>query len=338
MKILKILLIVLAVLALAYFLGPRAHCPELQAKIPSLDIDLSQLDNYINEHEAGVENLKADNQARVIWADSSGIKTPYSIVYLHGFSASPMEGFPVHQEIARRFGANLYLARLYGHGIDEPEAFLDLTPQKLMSSAAEALAIGKLLGDSVIVMSCSTGGTLSAYLAAHLEGIHSLILYSPNFDFADRKADMLTKPWGLQLARLIFKGKYRSLADWPDMAPYWTMRYRLEGLIQVKLLVERTMQPKTFRLIRQPLFIGYYYKNEEEQDDIVSVAAMRNFFDQVQTPQELKREVAFENVNSHVIVSNIQSHDVPAVMEETAKFCRDVLRMPETHTDLNDAH
>ena len=239
-----------------------------------------------------------------------------------------MEGYPVHETIADHFGFNLYMPRLFAHGIDTKEAFLDLTPQKLFDSAKEALEVGKLLGDSVILMSCSTGGTLSMVLAANFDDVHSQILFSPNVDFAKPGSDMLTKPWGLQLARIIFKGKYRSLAEWPEMAPYWTMRYRLEGLINVKLLVERTMNIKTFNKVDQPLFLGYYYKNEEEQDDIVSVPEMLNLFNTIETPSHLKVKHAFADANSHVITSDIQSSDVDGVIEATMAFIHDVLKVP----------
>src|SRR5690606_4415203 len=89
-----------------------------------------------------------------------------SVVYLHGFSASEREGFPVHTEFAKKHGFNLFLARLDGHGLNTPEPLLDMTAQGLWKDAREALAIGKQLGDKVIVMGTSTGGTLALMLAA----------------------------------------------------------------------------------------------------------------------------------------------------------------------------
>ena len=44
--------------------------------------------------------LKPDNEARIVWADSSRQKTAYAIVYLHGFSASLGEGDPTDTDIA----------------------------------------------------------------------------------------------------------------------------------------------------------------------------------------------------------------------------------------------
>ena len=43
-----------------------------------------------------MKGIKPDNQARIIWADSSKKeKTKIAFLYLHGFSASQAEGDPV---------------------------------------------------------------------------------------------------------------------------------------------------------------------------------------------------------------------------------------------------
>ncbi len=57
-------------------------------------------------------------------------KTEYSLVYLHGFSASQAEGDPVHRNIAKLFGCNLYLSRLAEHGIDTAEPMMNLTAEE----------------------------------------------------------------------------------------------------------------------------------------------------------------------------------------------------------------
>ena len=163
-KALKFLALLLLVLTIIYFLGPKANqYPEFDGKINAIDIPLGQLDQYIAEQESKVANKKPNNHSRLIWADSIK-KTEYAVVYLHGFSASPMEGDPIHQEFASRYGYNLYIPRLAGHGIDSKESFVDLTPKALIESAKEAIAIGRLIGEKVILMSCSTGSTLSCLL------------------------------------------------------------------------------------------------------------------------------------------------------------------------------
>ncbi|GJM31793.1 MAG: hypothetical protein DHS20C18_07940 [Saprospiraceae bacterium] len=315
------------VLALLTFsVGPRPHYPAIEGKISALDIPLADLDRHIAEKEALINDLKPDNQARVIWADSVR-RTPYSIVYLHGFSASPMEADPIHLEFARRYGCNMYLARLAGHGTSDPEAFAELTPKQLVDSAKEAIAIGQLLGEKVILMSCSTGSTLSIYLTANNpELIHSQILYSPNIDLESTASEMLAWPWGLQIARTIL-GEYNKFTPPPGAEAYWTTSYRIEGLVALKYLLNETMTDKMFKAIHQPLFLGYYYKNEEERETLVSIDDMKHFYEMITTPEDKKELMAFPDVGAHVIANHFQSKDLESVREKTFVFAENILML-----------
>lgn len=325
MKIKKRFLIP-AILILAIVAGPRPGYSDLNLSLNELNIPLNQLDNYISEKESKIEKLKPDNEARIVWADSIR-KTPYSIVYLHGWSASQEEGDPIHEELAKRYGCNLFLSRLAGHGIDSKESFKDLTPDELFTSAKEALLIGNLMGEKTILMSCSTGGTLSNYLAANYpDRVYAQLLYSPNIDIYDSSTEMLTMPWGQQIAEAII-GKHHSFTPPEEGYKYWTTTYSSKGLICLKSLVEKTMTKDTWQKIDQPLFMGYYYKNEEEQDHTVSVAAMQDFFVNVSTPTDKKRQVAFPNVGVHVLLSKINSKDLESVRKESFAFMEEVLGM-----------
>jgi len=314
-------------LAIVYVAGPRPSYPAYTPTIHAVDYPIALLEKKIAEQEAQIPDLKPDNQARVIWADSLQ-KTKYSIVYLHGFSASPMEADPIHFEFAKRYGCNMYLARLAQHGIKNQEIFKDLTPKDMIDSAKEAIAIGQLIGEKVIVMSCSTGSTLSAYLAAHnSDKIAAQIMYSPNIDLYDSNSKLLTKPWGLSLLRYMIGGDYRSIKMPKAAHNYWTMKYRIEGVIALRALVSETMQKEFFTKITQPLFVGYYHKNEKQEDKIISIDAANDFFESVSTPEELKTKVAFPNVNSHVIVSGFQSKDLDDVREKTFQFADEILEL-----------
>lgn len=221
------------------FLGPRPDYSDFDGKIEPMNIDLVKLDEKIAAKDKGVQHLKPNNESRLIWADSIR-KTPYSVVYLHGFSASPMEGFPTHENFAKRYGCNLYIPRLAGHGLDDPESFVHLQPKDLIESAKEAIAIGKLIGEKVILMSCSTGSTLSIYLTAQNTGdVAALIMYSPNIDLKNATSEVLTLPWGLQMACAI-AGKYWHTHHQPgsEAAKYTTNIYRTEGLLCLKTLIE----------------------------------------------------------------------------------------------------
>lgn len=328
-KVLKFLLIFSLILGLLYLLGPRPATPTLSGLYPEVATNLAELERNINAGEAKVANLRPDNQARIIWQDSSRREaTEYSVVYLHGFSASYYEGYPINQQFAQRYGCNLYLPRLAGHGIEDKDAFLEVSPDKLMQSAREALAVGNRLGEKVILMCTSTGATLGLYLAAeHPDKVHALIIYSPLIDFYHSALDLLDKPWGLQIARTINQDYYQVRKDIANeqVAQYWTNKFRLEGAVMLKNLVAHSMLPETFSKVKQPLFLGYYYKDEEHQDQTVSVAAMRKMFKQLGTPDSLKQQSAFPKAGHHVIASRAISRDIEGVRQATYEFADKVL-------------
>jgi pimeloyl-ACP methyl ester carboxylesterase len=168
-------------LIFVYFVGPRSDKAMFDSTLPSVSADVVQLEKEIQTSESKF-SLKPDNEARIIWADTAKKqKTKYSMVYIHGFGATWAEGDPIHKQLAKKYGCNLYLARLHDAGVKDPNAFEDLTPENFLAGAKHALAVGKALGDSVIVIGCSAGGLLSAYLAAEHPDIKALILYSPCF-------------------------------------------------------------------------------------------------------------------------------------------------------------
>ena len=178
-------------------------------------------------------------------------------------------------------------------------------------------------------MSTSTGGTLALKLAAEFPEIAGLILISPNIEINDSKAWMLNNPWGLQIARL-FKGRYNDIPDKTAIyAQYWNNHYRMEATVQLQELLETTMKHSVFKKIKQPLLLLYYFKDEQHQDPVVKVSAMKRMFAQVSTPDSLKKAVAIPNGGNHVLGSYIKSKDLPAVESAIDDFARKVLKMKD---------
>ena len=68
----------------------------------------------------------------------------------------------------------------------------------------------------------------------------------------------------------------------------------------------------------------YYYKNEEEQDKVVSVPAMLKMFEELGSAK--KEKVMIPNAGNHVLASPILSKDVATVQKETEKFLDGVLK------------
>lgn len=326
MRKIKWVLIIVAILAIAYFLGPHPSTPVYSVALPNVPAEPASLVNYIQQQEAA-HTVKPDNEARVVWAnDSLKNKTGYSLVYLHGFTASQGEGDPVHRDLAKKFGCNLYLSRLAEHGIDTTEPMVNLTADNLWESAKQALAIGKQIGNKVILVGTSTGGTLALKLAAEYPDIYALILMSPNIAINDPTAWILNNPWGLQIARKVTGSNYLDSEDKrPEFRKYWTYHYRIEAAVNLEELVETTMKKETFERVKQPTLTLYYYKDEVHQDSTVKVSAIKEMFSQLGTPADKKREKAMPNTGNHVIGSWIRSHDVPGVEKEAELFMTEVL-------------
>ena len=321
MRILKIVILSLIALFVIYFLGPQPPKPILNDVLPTI-ASINALDAHIAAMEAP-HKIKPNNQAKIIWADSSKTQTEYAIVYLHGFSASQMEGDPVHQNIAKQFHCNLYLARLAEHGIDTTEDLLNLTAEKYWESAKMAYAIGKQIGKKVILMSTSTGGTLALQLAATYPEIAGLILYSPNIEVFNPSAPLLDNPWGLQIGRAVLKSNYVDIKYKDSAYPkYWNSHYRIEAVVALQNLLEATMTEATFKKIHQPTLALYYYKDEAHQDNVVKVKAIQKMMQQIATPANLKMEMAIPNAGNHVIASPIVSNDIVSVEKATAKFMK----------------
>lgn len=338
MRFIKWLTIIAVVMAIIYLLGPSPDAPVYATVMPDTPTESMALELYIENNEAQ-HKIKPNNEARIIWSnDSLKQKTEYAIVYLHGFSASQEEGNPIHTNIAKEFGCNLYLSRLAAHGIDTTEPMAALTPDHYWQSAKQALAIGKQLGKKVILMGTSTGGTNALQLAAtYPDDIEALILMSPNIAINNDKAYLLNNHWGLQLAKLITGDDHITSSDDREIfKAYWYHHYPLEATVQLQEMLETTMIKETFQKVKQPALMLYYYKDSIHQDSIVSVPAMLNMFDELGSAIKIKK--ALPNTGDHVMASYIKSKDLRSVQSAIEDFMEQNLKLKKvTNITINDS-
>ena len=322
MKFIENTLFILSVLFGLFLLGPELEAPDLDKPLPKIPYSLIEIKDWIDNNESTLDNIKPYNASKLEFYDSIPQKTAYSILYLHGFSASAGEGDPVHRNIARDLKANLYLPRLSDHGLIEKESMLNFTGQKYLDSATEALAIAKKIGEKVIVISSSTGGTLSLILGNDPQ-IAALLLFGPNIEIYDPKSKLLTLPWGLQIAEWVLGSKYHNMNNITDEKKnYWTIRYRLESTVELQKLLETAMRPEVFQRITAHVFMGYYYKNEEEQDKVVSIPAMLKMYDQLGTLNEKKQKMAFPDAGDHVLTSYLSTPNHHQVQQAALEFLK----------------
>ncbi len=320
---------ILLALIIIYFLGPKEDFEKVDGIISLSNLDIETLNTTFDQENASIENLKPTCGKSIIWHKDSIHKTEYAVVFLHGFSACAFEGNPIVNDFATAFGCNLYLHRFPQHGQNDNESFKTITPKMWVESAKEAINIAANIGEKIIVMSSSTGGTLSSYLAAeNPDLIHAQLLYSPNFKLHNPAAFILNNHWGLPFLRQLEGGNYHYITDMSAEAmPHWTTTYRIEGLVALQDLIEQTMTNATFKKISSPVFVGYYYKNEEEKDYIVSIDRMKEFYDLIQTPEDKKHIVPFAEVGGHVITNQYQRGGLEEVRKATFEFAETVLGM-----------
>jgi len=290
-------LVTIFLLYAIYLVGPRV---EVDETITKTDLP-SDIDQYVKKKQTAIVDIKPNTTEKIIWARRRNYQTEFAILYFHGFSASRTEIDPVPQMLARRLGANLYYARFTGHGRYSINATKNVTVNDWLNDAVEALEIGKRLGRKIIILSSSTGGTISTWLNQYdPESIHALVMLSPNFMPQDKKAVWITRPWGQQITKLV-QGKERAWGDGkPD--PVWTNRYKTEFLFPMMGIVTH-VQHYDFQQFNTPLLIFY-----SKDDKVVNHTYTKRVFSRWGT--DYKRMIEILNVGdkeNHILAGNLRS-------------------------------
>lgn len=148
-----------AVVAFVFWLGITAPLAlQNQAETPEISLPV---DKWLADQER-IVSLKTPlipgTEKHIHWyQNQTGSKTPISLVYLHGFSATRKELSPVPERVADALGANLFETRLKGNGQSERQ-MEGIRAEDWLNDAAEALTIGAAIGERVILMGTSNGG------------------------------------------------------------------------------------------------------------------------------------------------------------------------------------
>jgi esterase/lipase len=322
---------VVGIILLAYEMGPKPHKPDFsKLHLTYYSPDLHHLEDSLNMAETSLL-IKPDNQARIVW-EKPYEKTAYSMVYLHGNGASQEEGDPIHEALAHRYGCNLFLSRLYEHGLKGDEPMLKINALDWMQSALDAIEVGHAIGEKVIVVSCSTGGTLDLFLASkYPDLVECHVMMSPNIDLFDPRSSLLSGPWGLQIARSIIGSDYYGWQAPEKAQQYWYTRYRIEGLVQLKSMIDASMKKVNFSKLDDPVIMLYYYQDEDNQDKNVSVKRMIEMYDQIATPADQKRKIQLTDSNTHIISSSIFNQHLNSVWIPITSFLEEVIHLTPIH-------
>lgn len=312
---LKFVFILIAGIVIIGMIGPRATI-DLSVEKVSLPEDL---DRYLQEKESGVTLTTDDVAKKIVWFDpETKAKTPVSIVYLHGYSATLMETHPLTEDIARQLEANVFYTRLEGHG-EPKEKFAKATAAQWARDTVEAWEIGRRIGEKVIIFGVSTGATLATWLTLthDVEELKALVFVSPNYGLADRTATVLTLPWGVQVGKWIAGGDYHP---WPAKnekhETYWMTSPGVESTAQMLKLVQAVNELE-FGNLRTPMLVLY-----SEHDTTVSIAEIKTAFAEFgSTTKYLVAVDSSPNPSKHVLAGDIVGyHTTDIVKQEILKF------------------
>lgn len=123
-----------------------------------------------------------------------GARAPRAVVLLHGFTDSPRQFATLADSLFAQ-GDNVFVPRLPHHaerGKDVGE-LARLTASELCRTTDEAVDVATGLGDSVVVLGLSVGGTLAVWAAEHRPEVRRAVVVAPPFEVA-RVPSMLERP------------------------------------------------------------------------------------------------------------------------------------------------
>ncbi len=196
---------------------------------------------YLQAAEAKFSDITPGTEKRIVWAGQPGARTALAVIYLHGFSATSEEVRPVPDGVAAALGANLMFTRLAGHGRGST-ALAEPVAGDWLNDLDEALAIGALIGERVILIGTSTGGTLAAIAATDRDRpdrIAGVVFISPNFRLRPMVAALLDLPGARSWVATV-AGATRTFAPQNAAhATYWTTTYPTVALLPMAALVRR---------------------------------------------------------------------------------------------------
>lgn len=276
--------------------------------------DLIDLDEWLAQRETKVGGIRPGCAKQVVWADEAQ-KTPISVVFVHGFSATANELRPLPDLVAKALGANLFFTRLTGHGQDGDAMGRARLPD-WEADVEEALAIGEALGETTIVMGCSTGCTLLTTALTQKAGrtqIKGIVHVSPNFGLRHVLANLLLQLPGVRKWGPLLAGREQSfdpVSD--DHNAYWTIKYDTQAVFTMGDAV-RAALASPIESIQTP---GYFAFTETDQ--VVSPRKTRRVMARWAGPmiEDVLIQGPKDDAMGHVMAGDVFSPDQTAPLAE----------------------
>ena len=263
-----------------------------------------------------LEQLIPGTEKQVVWhADEE--RTEWSVVALHGFSASRQETAPLAKLVADRLGANLFETRFTAHGLKE-NGLVGVTAEDWLDDVADALTVGELIGEKIIVIAVSNGATLALSMLDHetMQSVDSLIMMSPNFAPADPNAKWITAPGGPLLLRFL-TGDTHSWEPLNDLqARFWTTSYPSKTVIEVMRAVNRANEK--IETVEAPRVQVFY----SPEDSVISTTALLSAYEKIQSRQKAITSIMETgSPSAHILAGDIISpNNTQPMVEQIEAF------------------
>ncbi|WNY60411.1 alpha/beta hydrolase [Borreliella bissettiae] len=299
----KNIIFILIFLLLLILVSPRIKFKNefLKKTIPK---NIEEIDSYLLKEELQF-NLENNTKKEITWHKGKAQKTSYSVVYIHGFGASKNEIYPVPNNIAKALNANIFFTRLKGHGINNKNAFRGITTQDWLKDIDEAINIGKLIGDKLILIGTSNGGAASIWaLANYPNEINSVVLISPNIFPYDKRTNIVYYPWGRQIAYLItggynkFETKEYKRKEHMTINSHSSKVQHVDAVIAMMGLVT-LLNSYNFDEIKIPLIIAH-----TPNDHTVDPIKINEFIKNYRGEKKDIPIILLENSHAHVPIGN----------------------------------
>ena len=296
-----------------YWFGPREEV-NLHPTFDSQKFD-EGVQVYFESAESEFDDIVPGVEKRVVWQGGfREQRTPYSVLYIHGFSASSEEIRPVPDLVADALGANLVYTRLQGHGRDG-SAMADGTASGWMQDTAEGLAAARAVGEKVIVISTSTGGTLAAAAALDAdlsEDVVGMVFVSPNFGVNDDAAWIPSLPWARKWLPILVGTERDVSGTDPERNKYWSTVYPWESVVPMSVLVD-TVYALDFSKARVPALFWF-----SDDDQVVRPDRTHKVADEwgTQATVQLVTMKPSDDPSSHVIAGRLRSPGQTAAAAE----------------------
>lgn len=297
-------------LAAAWVTSPRETWPgALPPPEPGDDLDA-----WLAAREAVFDDLTPGTEKAIIWAGEPGMRTDLAVVYVHGFSASRQEIAPVPERIAQALGANYFATRLAGHGRDGA-ALAGASLDDWALDLAEAIAIGRQLGERILLIGTSTGGslaTLAALEPAWRRDIAALITVSPNYALNNGQVRALDLPWARAWLPLVAGAERRWEPFSEGHARYWTLAYPTRALFSLRA-AQRAAAEADHGAAQVPMLVFY-----APRDEVVVPAATARVIERWGARADAHVIDDAEDPNQHVITGAIRAPSTSDFVVQTS--------------------